>query len=308
MNGERNLHPTQRMQMMCTDAVRWMVNSVLSEDDRQKPVSRSLYAYQLQEMAKAALDYATENNIDPDHFEFTALESGLKVVEHLRWALVRDGNDKKLDFWNEHVRPLDKIRAHDVPYIDRSSLESAVDDYLALPYRSRAMDRLLIKVLVAVEFYAYGDEMINPKYSLFGSHASPLMQRHVLLAYLRGLLVNSIIFGGIAALGLWAASDGWIGEVTAGWTGGICAALFLLLSAISSFALPFSWRTQIKARRNVRSLLSEMNTIYNELRSDGPISAQHIRDRANSTTQIGVVWPAPLFTMLDDVIAHTGRF
>ena len=78
---------------------------------------------------------------------------------------------------------------------------------LALPYRSRAMDRLLVKVLVAMEFYAFGDEMFNEK-SLFGllPVRSPLKQRHSLLAYLRGLLVNAIFFGGIAALALWAAS------------------------------------------------------------------------------------------------------
>ena len=241
---------------------------------------RSVYAYQLQEMANAALDHANKNNTHPDHFKSAVLESGLSVVEHLRWALVRDAGDEQLNFWDEHVRPLDKIRAHNVPYIDRSSLEGVVDDYLAMPYRSRALDRLLIKVLVAVEYYAYGDEMMNPVYSSFGSHASPLMQRHVLLAYLRGLLVNSIFFGGIAAVGFWAASSGWVSEGAAGWIAGICAALFLLLSAISTFALPFSWRAQIKARRNVRNLLSEINTIYSELRSDGPISAQpHSRPR-----------------------------
>jgi hypothetical protein len=109
-------------------------------------------------------------------------------------------------------------------------------------------------------------------------------------------------------LALWAASERWIGETAAGWTTGICVALFLLLSAISTFALPFSWHTQIKARQKVRDLLLAMNTIYDELRSDGPISAQHIRGRANSAAQIGVVWPAPLFAMLDDIIARTGRF
>ena len=301
-------HPTRRMQMMCTTSVRWMVNSALGEDDRQKPISRSLYSYQLEEMAKAALDHAITKAIDPDDFEFAALDSGLEVVQRLRWALVQEPDDKTLDFWDKHTRPLDRIKGGNVPYIDRSSLESVVDDYLALPYRSRAMDRLLVKVLVAMEFYAFGDEMMNEKYSLFGFHPSPLKQRHVLLAYLRGLLVSAIFFGGIVALALWTGSEGWIGEIAAGWTSGISVTLFLLLGAISTFALPFAWHTQVKARGNVRNLLLAMNTIYSELRSDGPISAQHIRDSANSATQIGVLWPGPLFAMLDDVIARTGRF
>jgi hypothetical protein len=132
MSGEQNLHPTRRMQMMCTDSVRWMVNSALGEDERQKPIGRSLYAYQLDEMAKAALDHALSNNIDPNDFEFAALERGLAVVQELRWALV-SSDDKTLDFWNIRVRPFDRIKADDVPLIDRSSLEGVVDGYLALP-------------------------------------------------------------------------------------------------------------------------------------------------------------------------------
>jgi len=225
----------------------------------------------------------------------------------LRSALVKDWKDKTLDFWDSHSSPLDKIKADKVPYIDRSSLECVVDDYLVLPYRSQAMDRLLVKLLIAVELYAFGDEMMNEK--TFGFPArSPFKQSHVLLAYLRGQLINAVFIGSIAALALWAASKGCIGESAAGWISGTCVSLFLLFGAISTFALPFSWYTQIIARRNVRNLLLAMSTIYSELRSDGPISAQHIRDRANSAAQEGVVWPAPLFAMLDDIIARTGRF
>jgi hypothetical protein len=50
-----------------------------------------------------------------------------------------------------------------------------------------------------------------------------------------------------------------------------------------------------------------MATIYNELRSDGPISAEYIRDRAKQATDEGVVWPAPLFALLDDTVRRTGR-
>jgi hypothetical protein len=225
----------------------------------------------------------------------------------LRSALLKDWNDKALDFWDSDARPIDKIKADKVPYIDRSSLESVVGDYLALPYRSQAMDRLLVKVLTAVEFYSFGDEMMNEK-SFGFPPTSPLKQSHVLLAYLRGLLINAVFFGGIAALALWAASKGWIGETSVGWISGTCVALFLLFGVISTLALPFSWYAQAKARQNVRYLLLAIITIYNELRSDGPISAQHIRERISSAAEEGVVWPAPLFAVLDDIIARTGRF
>ena len=305
---ERYIHPRQRLQNICTESVQWAVNAELGEDDRQKPIKRSLYSYLLQDMAKAALDYAVAKNIDPDDFEFTALNGTLSVVRDLRLALVKDGNDKTLDFWDSSARPIDKIKADKVPYIDRSSLESVAGDYLALPYRSQAMDRFLVKVLVAMELYAFGDEMLNEKtFGVFPAR-SPLKQRHALLAYLRGVILNGVFFGGIAAFALWSASKGWIGETSAAWTSGTCVALFFLFGVISTFALPFSWHSQAKARRNVRRLLLAMITIYNELTSDGPISAKHIRERVSSAAQDGVVWPAPLFAMLDDIIARTGRF
>jgi hypothetical protein len=308
-DNQRNLRPRQRMQNICTEAVRYDVNATLGEDDRQKPINRSLYSYLLQEMAKAALDYAVAQNIDPDDFEIDVLPVALAVVQNLRSALVQDWKDKiTLDFWDNHGRPLDKIKADKVPYIDRSSLESVVGDYLALPYRAQAMDRLLVKILVAVEFHAFGDEMMNEKTFGFFPARSPLKQSHVLVAYSRRLLINAVFFGAIAALALWAASKGWIGETGAGWTAGTSVALFLFFGAISTFALPFSWCAQAKARRNVRNLLLAMNTIYNELRSDGPIGAQHIRERVSSAAEDGVVWPAPLFAVLDDIIARAGRF
>jgi hypothetical protein len=199
--------------------------------------------------------------------------------------------------------------ASTVPYMDRSSLETVVGEYLALPYRSPAMDRLLVDVLIAMELYAYGDEMLNEKtFGLFPAR-SPLKQRHALLAYLRGQLINAVLLVGIAALALWANSKGWVSESSAWWVSGICVFLFLLSAVVSTFALPFAWRQQAKERHNVAKLLLTMAAVYNELRSDGPISAQYIRDRANNAAaQEGVVWPAPLFALLDDVISRTGRF
>jgi len=159
-----------------------------------------------------------------------------------------------------------------------------------------------------MELYAYGDEMLNEEtFGLFPAR-SPLRQRHALLGYLRGQLVNGVVFGGMAALAMWGSSGGWIGLGTAEWISGVCGFLFLALASVSTFALPFWWLAQAKARRNVRKLLSIMTTLYNEQRSDGPISAQYVRDRAVDASKQGVVWPAPLFALLDDVNSRTGRF
>jgi hypothetical protein len=188
-----DVHPKQRMQDICTEAVRSTVNARLGEDDWKKPISRTLHSYLLSEMAKAASEYALARNIDPVDFENNLLRDALTVVESLRSALVRDWNDRTtLNYWDDYSSPIEKIKADKVPYIDRSSLEVVVEDYLALPYRSRAMDRILVKLLIAVELYAFCDEMMNEKtFGLFPAR-SPLKQRHVLLAYLRGLIVNGV--------------------------------------------------------------------------------------------------------------------
>ncbi len=111
-----------------------------------------------------------------------------------------------------------------------------VDDYLALPYRCQALDRFLVRALIATELYAFGDEMLNEETFGLLPARSPLKQRHVLLQYLKGQLTNGVLFGGIAALAIWASWSGWIGTTTAEWIVGVCGFLFLAFASMSTFA------------------------------------------------------------------------
>ncbi|BBZ97475.1 hypothetical protein BRDID11004_16140 [Bradyrhizobium diazoefficiens] len=294
---------------ICSEAVHYELQAQFGNDYTKGSIPSGLYGFLLQKMAKAASDYALPKDIDQREFEETLLNDALGIVRSLRYAFVRYGSEKSSpNFWDNNASPLEKIRTKQVPYIDRSELESVVGDYLALPYRSQALDRFLVRVLIAMELYAFGDEMLNEEtFGLFPAR-SPLRQRHALLGYLRGQLVNGVLFGGIAALALWAGSSRLIGLSTAEWITGVCGFLFLALASVSTFALPFWWYAQAMARRRVRKLLSGMSTLYNEQKSDGPISAQYVRDRAEDATKQGVVWPAPLFALLDDIISRTGRF
>lgn len=300
---------TRRWQFenICSEVVQYELWAQFGDEHAKKP--SGLYGFLLDRMAKAALEYALPSNVEPGDFEENILKDALGIVRSLRFAFIRYGSDSTSpNFWDSNANPLDKIRAKQVPYIDRSELEAVVGDYLALPYRCQALDRFLVRALIAMELYAFGDEMLNEEtFGLFPAR-SPLKQRHALLQYLRGQLVNGVLFGGIAALALWASSSGWIGVSTAEWIMGICGFLFLALASMSTFALPFWWYAQAMARRRVRKLLATMSTLYNEQRSDGPISAQYVRDRAGDAAKQGVVWPAPLFALLDDIISRTGRF
>ncbi|WP_448041110.1 hypothetical protein [Bradyrhizobium liaoningense] len=300
---------TRRWQFenICSEVVQYELWAQFGDEHAKKPPG--LYGFLLDRMAKAALEYALPSNAEPGDFEENILKDALGIVRSLRFSFLRYGSDSTPpNFWDSNANPLDKIRAKQVPYIDRSELEAVVGDYLALPYRCQALDRFLVRALIAMELYAFGDEMLNEEtFGLFPAR-SPLRQRHALLQYLRGQLVNGVLFGGIAALALWASSSGWIGVSTAEWIMGIFGFLFLAFASMSTFALPFWWYAQAMARRRVRKLLATMSTLYNEQRSDGPISAQYVRDRAGDAAKQGVVWPAPLFALLDDIISRTGRF
>lgn len=63
-----------------------------------------------------------------------------------------------------------------------------------------------------------------------------------------------------------------------------------------------------KSKNTILGLLSQMNGVYVELRSDGPISGRHIEERARKAADAGGVWPAPLFGLLDDINRRDGRF
>lgn len=294
-----------RIRRASREAAHWYVTSLLPEEERTKPLGYSLYRSLLENIAEAAAVYAIEKELDPDDFRLGPLEQGLTMVSNLRYALTGDWNGP-LDFWRHELRPMDRIKADNVPQIDRSSVESAVGDYLALPYRSGTLDRFLVKVLVALELYAFGDEMFNEK--TFGFlPVSPLKQRHALFAFIRGQLWNAVLLFGIAALALFAHSSGLLSE---GWAWGIAGTtttIFFLLLGTSTLALPFTWQSQRKARRRVHELIASMLEVYHALRSDGPISARHIQEKAESAAKGGVAWPAPLYALLDDVMRRSGR-
>jgi hypothetical protein len=275
----------RQLEKICSDAVQNQICALLGSKEAPRSY-RGQYHNLLRRMSQAALEYTLANNIGPDDFEYEVLRNALALVEGLRDAI--PGRSNRSPNFLDDGNPLDLIKADKVPLIDRRSLEGLVGDYLALPYRSEAMDRTLVRCLIAAEMYAFGDEMLNEK-TLFGLipsllRRSPMKQRHALLAYLSGNFVNYLLFG-------------WWWET-----------LFWFFAVTSTLALPYVWFNQAKERGKVVKLLATMGKLYHEQLPDGPISAYYTRDRANDASRQGVVWPAPLFLLLDDIISRTGRY
>ena len=274
----------RQLENIRSDAVQNQISALLGSEAPRSYGGQ--YHNLLRGISRAALEYALANNIGPDDFKNEVLRDALALVEGLCDA-IPDRSNRLPNFLNDGT-PLDLIKADKVPLIDRRSLEGQVGDYLALPYRSEAMDRTLVRCLIAAEMYAYGDEMLNEK-TLFGLipsllRRSPLKQRHALLSYLIGNLGNLVLFG------WW-----WVG-------------LFWFFAVTSTLALPYLWFNQAKERGKVTKLLATMGKLYHEQLSNGPISAHYTRDCANDASRQGVVWPAPLFAVLDDIISRTGRY
>jgi hypothetical protein len=247
-----------------------------------------------------------------------ALKDGLPLREAVPHAafIVRDIKDavtdsffdddvrKQLNFWKHVNDATERIRKKNFPDLHRAAVERAAAAYLQAPIRAQQVDRLLVDLLVAVEYFAYAQYVT---YSLWWMMSAP---RHPLVAYVLGQAKSGLFFSGIIGLALWMSSSGRMSEAVTFWTVLACLALFAIFLVIATIALPFAWRAhaQGKSRATPRQLLSLMAILYQDLKSDGAISALHIREKANKTDEQGVGWPPTLFALLDDIASRTGRF
>jgi hypothetical protein len=155
-----------------------------------------------------------------------------------------------------------------------------VGDYLKLPFRCVAVDRVLVDVLVGLEVYAYGEQMLN------GSRfASPLRSRHVLFQFLFGQVVNAIALFGLAYLFL---KFGWPNTIWAEVIAAVLGFLFFAFLVISLRSLRRAWQLQWSAHKEVRKLIKTMDKVYRELSAGGPISGRHIHCRVPSQVARGI--------------------
>src|SRR5690606_22230909 len=147
---------------------------------------RNGFEYYIQEISEAVETYARNENIDLEIFRWDILPQAIDILKDLRHAMISyedrmqemeeddegAGFDEDVekqdvptseqqDFWIRKRSPLQTIIDKETPRLDRSEIEHIIGRYLEEPWRCQAFDRLLIDVLVALEMYAFGDEMLN---------------------------------------------------------------------------------------------------------------------------------------------------
>jgi hypothetical protein len=306
---------------------RWAI-----EEARQCAVNRALHleesaddalcakrhAYSLrralvEDVTMAAARHAENVGANAAQFDWTARQ-GFDVIDELSMALVVGSLGADFDhpsnwnFWEHKRKPAPLIMLGEIPHMNRELIEQAASNYLKLPYRAPALERILVDVLIALEMFAYGEQMVRPVPRIvraFFRPSSPLQERHVFLAHLIHMFWAAILLLGLALL---AGSylRPFTGDTAADWTASICVGLFVILFVFDTLTLPLRWRYQSRGRGEVRKLILAMTHTYSELDSSGAVSSRRVREVAAKAAEMGVVWPGALFAVLDDNAARTG--
>lgn len=239
-------------------------------------------------------DAAIADGIDDEH----VLADILHIVTGMREAAdpQRKGD---ADFWRHDA--LASSPKH-IREMGRFELEAAVDQYLRFPARSSLVDRTLVDMLIALEFHAYKNEVYGDY-----AHIHGFAKGNGPIGFLGWRLASLLLFGIPAAILVYSVTAEWIDGEWPLVVAAVLAGLFFLESLWAVIVFPFAWRRQIVRNKKIVQLLTDMNGVYSEMSSSGPISARHIRERAQDVSVRGVVWPAPLFALLDDIIARTAR-
>ena len=264
--------------------------------------------------------YASKNNLsqnsrDKLYYDIVSLMSDLEEVfiegswsDYKGKESVSDHASKAAHLWSHQRVDLEKVKKGEIPWIGKLDLFYVLEGYLALPVRSRKIDRMFVDALVAAEIFQYAKQSFYLPDYLEGLSTSPFARSHPLLLFDKDLSWLSIVILGIPVgilFGLDQAfhfQGNWLF-----WAGSFFVGLWLLMSAIRLVALPYGWISDRKDKQKTENLLNEMTAVYLELDGGGMISASHIRDRLSKTTEMGVIWPDASYPLLDDIIARDGR-
>lgn len=284
------------------------------DENQLEEVRHSQHVRLAESLLEKAAEYAKKQDISVDDYEWNLAAPAILFLSDLSYCFVdceeKDAKkkfDKKFNYWRHNIYPVYPITNKNTPHMDRFMIEAAVGDYLELPFRDERIDRILVDILIAMELYAYGNEVYNSKGIPGLPSLSAFLKINPLRYFLKGHLLSALFFIGGAVAFVFAGIQNWISEGLAIAIAALLVVLFFgfLLRGLVNFP---KFRIALsEAQELAHGMLDAMFGLYAEMNSDGPISAKHIRETAQKATDKGVVWPGPLFALLDDVIARTGR-
>lgn len=234
------------------------------------------------------------------------LHDAVEPIQTLYWTFPRDGEAHNGRLWSHRSSFLQDVKGNRIPEFQRYEIEQIVGGYINGTFKTQTVDRLMVDLLVALEFSQYAQTTVNAPHVPF--LAPNVLKRGVIFEWFFGRIIAAIIgyggylvFWGLDKIGLFPNNWLWI-------VGLILTCLWLLDAAWGTIVLPKAWMATRKAKQTILGLLNHMSLTYAALASDGPISAQHVTGLVNRGTEAGVVWPGPLHVLLEDITARGGRF
>ena len=235
-----------------------------------------------------------------------AVDDAFEPVMHLYWAMKDPSFPRPTgELWRHQRQIPYQVKNKEITeYWNRPEIEGIVGDYIARGHQTKAADRLFVDVLIAMEVVQFTYTQLHPNPYGPGS----VLKRKPLLEFFGWraasavvLLIVFLICWGLSLIGFFP--DSWVFGV-----GLLGFGIFVLESAWALIMLPRQWMVISKAQKRINALFDGMNNAYTALGSDGPISGQHVRRLLDSSTDLGAVWPAPVYVLLDDIQKRGGSF
>lgn len=238
-------------------------------EDLKLQRTNSLRRRLVTDVTQAAMARALDTGQGVQDFK-DAAGRGIRIVSGLEYGLTRDKKfhlsehgrpDVNWNFWRHDDKPHVRMKTQDFPYMSRESIEQDAYDYLDLPYRAPLLERTLVDILIALEMFAYGKEMLQkPPLGLRWLNQSPLTQKHVLRRYIGSRFLGALFLLGPALL-IGSFGSALIGETVTLWIVGILVGLFVLDLLVATIAVPFAWHQQRKSKGKFEIFSSRCATL-----------------------------------------------
>lgn len=239
----------------------------------------------LDEVANAAAKAADS----PAQFGYY-VDSGFAVVDELVYAFNPNCWEQReeragLVYWSHQDFQRLVAKEPKVPFIVKQSVESAIASYVRLPYRSDALDRLLLDLALAQEITAFAAEM----------HRIGAYRGYPVGKWLLSLAVQLSIGAGLAIGIVWLDLGAW-----SLWVASAIAGVTLLSVAWSLVAFPLSYPRFRRAKQRIDRITQSMRDAYTAL--DGAMSSiKHVQERVKAADDAGVVWISPTYVLIEDI-------
>lgn len=273
------------------------------------------------ELFTAAHNYNNNSNTDATLFD-NLTDEIFDVLHEVEYAFCNhlqkagdDPQDKdnlsvgRWDFWQARKVDFKEIAKQNVPYIDRFALTSATTKYLSLPIRSQRMDRMLVDALIADEIIAFADQMLKRPNVSLGISGGELTKGHPLWRFIKGQSKTIFYVAVVPCILLFGVSQ--IFEIGGNWLflfGLLFAGVALLGLLFGTMFLPWFWISETRRKNKILKMLDAMNGVHTEVVCGGLTSARHIRRRLEKTCDEGIIWPAEVFALVDDIVDRGRNF